>query len=141
MLPLQNTLELIPQAPPFVMVDALLHADELTSRSSFIIQPDNFMVQNGCFTEGGLLENIAQTAAAHAGYMAKQNNQPVAGGFIAAVKDFEIGFLPQVGEEIMTEIKIENQFFNVSVVKGNVWCNKQLAATCEIKVVINEEAS
>ena len=80
-LPHQNILELIPQAPPFVMVDVLLYTDELSSRSRFIIKPDNVMVQNGCFTEGGLLENIAQTAAARAGYLAKQNHQPVAGGF------------------------------------------------------------
>lgn len=123
------------------MVDALLYADELTSRSAFIIQPDNCMVQDGYFTEGGLLENIAQTAAAHAGYIAKQNNQPVAGGFIAAVKDFEIFLLPQAGQELLTEINIENQFFNVSVIKGSVWCNKELAAICEMKVFKNEEAS
>jgi len=135
----QNILELIPQAPPFVMVDALTYTDETTSKSTFLIQPDNCMVQDGHFTEGGLLENIAQTAAARAGYQAKADNKPVMGGYIGAVKDFEVFFLPSAGQDLVTEIKIENQFFNVSVIAGSVWCNNELAARCEMKVFLNTD--
>ena len=135
----QNILELIPQAPPFVMVDALTYTDELTSKSTFHINPDNSMVQDGHFTEGGLLENIAQTAAARAGYQAKAESKPVMGGYIGAVKDLEIFFLPLAGQDLVTEIKIENQFFNVSVIAGSVWCNNELAARCEMKVFLNTD--
>jgi predicted hotdog family 3-hydroxylacyl-ACP dehydratase len=135
----QNILELIPQAPPFVMVDQLVYTDELISKSTFTVQPDNCMVENGLFTEGGLLENVAQTAAARAGYQAKAENKPVSGGYIGAVKDFEVLFLPPVGSELNTEIKIENQFFNVSVIAGSVWCNNELAARCEMKVFLNNQ--
>jgi len=135
----KNILELIPQAPPFVMVDQLTYSDEEFTRTSFTIANDNCMVVNGLFTEGGLLENIAQTAAARAGYMARQANKPVSGGYIGAVKDLEIFFLPEAGKELLTEIKIENQFFNVSVVSGKVWCGNQLAAQCEMKVFLNSE--
>lgn len=135
----QNILELIPQAPPFVMVDNLLYSDELTSRSSFMITADNCMVVNGFFTEGGLLENMAQTAAARAGYLAKAENKPVSGGYIGAVKDFEVFFLPKAGQEIITGIRIENQFFNVSVITGSVHCNNELAARCEMKVFLSTE--
>lgn len=135
----QNILELIPQAPPFVMVDNLLYTDELTSRSSFIITADNCMVVNGLFTEGGLMENMAQTAAARAGYLAKAENKPVSGGYIGAVKDLEVSFLPKAGQEIITEIRIENQFLNVSVITGSVHCNNELAACCEMKVFLSTE--
>ena len=135
----QNILELIPQASPFVMVDTLLYTDETTSRSAFIINADNCMVDKGYFTEGGLLENIAQTAAARAGYTAKAENKPVSEGFIGAVKDFEVFFLPKVGQELITEIRIENQFFNVNVITGNVHCNNELTARCEMKVFLNTE--
>jgi predicted hotdog family 3-hydroxylacyl-ACP dehydratase len=133
----QSILELIPQAPPFVMVGQLTYADELITRSTFTIAADNSMVANGFFTEGGLLENIAQTAAARVGYIAKTENKPIAGGYIGAVKDFEVFFLPAVGNDIVTEIKIENQIFNVSVITGQVWCNNELAARCEMKVFLN----
>jgi len=135
----QNILELIPQAPPFVMVGQLLFQDETASRSSFTIATDNCMVFNGEFSEGGLMENIAQTAAARVGYIAKQENKPVAGGYIGAVKDCEVLFLPKVGDELLTEIKIENQVFNVSVIVGQVWCNGELCARCEMKVFLNAD--
>jgi predicted hotdog family 3-hydroxylacyl-ACP dehydratase len=135
----QNILELIPQAPPFVMVGQLLYTDETISRSSFIIAADNCMVAGGLFIEGGLLENMAQTAAARVGYQAQLENKPVTGGYIGAVKDFEIFFLPRVGDELLTEIKIENHFFNVSVIACSVWCHNELAARCEMKVFLNAD--
>jgi predicted hotdog family 3-hydroxylacyl-ACP dehydratase len=135
----QNILELIPQAPPFVMVGQLTYSDELLTRSAFTIAADNCMVANGVFSEGGLMENIAQTAAARVGYLAKTESKPIAGGYIGAVKDFETFFLPQVGQNLVTEIKIENQIFNVSVISGSVWCNHQLAARCEMKVFLNAD--
>ena len=135
----QNILELLPQAPPFVMVGQLTYSDETTTRSTFTIRADNSMVFNGTFSEGGLLENIAQTAAARVGHIAKTENKPITGGYIGAVKDFEVFFLPAIGNDIMTEIKIENQIFNVNVITGQVWCNNELAARCEMKVFLNAE--
>lgn len=135
----QNILELIPQASPFVMIGQLVYSDEQTSKSTFTIADDNCMVQDGYFTEGGLLENIAQTAAARAGYEAKAQTRPVSGGYIGAVKNLEVFFLPKAGRELRTEITIENQIFNVSVIAGHVWCNNELAASCEMKVFLNAE--
>lgn len=135
----QNILQLIPQAPPFVMVDELTYTDETTTRSKFTIAADNCMVFGGMFSEGGLMENIAQTAAARVGYLASLENKPVAGGYIGAVKDFEVLFLPPVDSDLTTEIKIENQVFNVSVISGQVWCNNELCARCEMKVFLNAD--
>ena len=60
-------IELIPQRNPFVMVDKLLSATETTAHTSFEIKAGNILLNNGFFSEAGLVENIAQTAAAHAG--------------------------------------------------------------------------
>jgi predicted hotdog family 3-hydroxylacyl-ACP dehydratase len=65
-----NILSLIPQQPPFVMIDQLDHSDETVTRCRFTVKAENVLTINGQFTEAGLLENIAQTAAARAGYMA-----------------------------------------------------------------------
>ena len=43
------------------------------------------LVSNGEFSEAGLMENIAQTAAARAGYIAVMENKPVAIGYIMSV--------------------------------------------------------
>lgn len=118
------------------MVGRLLHVDELTTRSSFVITPDNIFVKNGMFQEAGLMENIAQTAALRAGYKVQAENKLVETGYIGAIKDFEIFGLPNAGDEITTEINVENQVFNVTVITGRVWHNEVLLARCEMKVFI-----
>ena len=138
-LPVEDIRALIPQKAPFVMVGKLLYADETTTRSSFIITNDNVLVKGGVFQEAGLMENIAQTAALRAGYMALKNNIPVETGYIGAVKDFEVFYLPKVGDELTTEIAIQNQIFNVTVIDGKVWHNGNLLAQCEMKVFIGNE--
>jgi len=138
-LPVEDIRALIPQKAPFVMVGKLLYADETTTRSSFIITDDNVFVKDGVFQEAGLMENIAQTAALSAGYMAQRDSRPVETGYIGAVKDFEVFGLPKVGNELTTEISIQNQIFNVTVIDGKVWHNGNLLAQCEIKVFIGAE--
>ncbi|MCO5946813.1 3-hydroxyacyl-ACP dehydratase [Mucilaginibacter sp. RT5R15] len=138
-LPVEDIRALIPQKAPFVMVGKLLYADELTTKSSFTIDRDNVFAKNGVFQEAGLMENIAQTAALRAGYMAQKDNKPVETGYIGAVKDFEVFDLPKVGNELTTEITIQNQIFNVTVIDGKVWHNGNLLAQCEMKVFIGDE--
>jgi predicted hotdog family 3-hydroxylacyl-ACP dehydratase len=137
MLPVENIIPLIPQKPPFVMVGKLLSTDELHTRSSFTIEPGNVFVKDGIFQEAGLMENIAQTAALRAGYVAKSENKPVAVGYIGAVSNFEIFDLPKTGDEIETGIWVENQIFDVTVLSGKVWHNGNLLAQCEMKLFIS----
>jgi predicted hotdog family 3-hydroxylacyl-ACP dehydratase len=135
--PVEDISHLIPQGPPFVMVGKLLFVDDISAKSSFIINADNVFVKEGIFQEAGLMENIAQTAALRAGYIAHAENKPVELGYIGAIKDFEVFALPKVNDEILTEIRIENQVFNVTVLSGKVWHNGILLATCEMKVFMN----
>ena len=133
-LPVNNITSLIPQKHPFVMVGKLLTVDETLTRSSFIINSGNVMVKNGFFQEAGLMENIAQTAAFRAGYLAHTENKPVANGYIGSVKNFEVYGLPKINDEIITEINIEDRVFNVTVLTGKIWLNNTLIAGCEMKV-------
>lgn len=116
------------------MVSKLISMDENNTRSSFIINDDNVFVKDDLFQEAGLMENIAQTAALRAGYIAQTENKPVVVGYIGAISAFEVYDLPKVNEEIITEITIENQIFDVTVLSGKVWLNENLLAKCEMKV-------
>jgi hypothetical protein len=137
-LPIENIIPLIPQEPPFVMVSKLLHTDVNITRSSFTVNGDNVFVKDNLFQEAGLMENIAQTAALRAGYLAEIEDRPVAIGYIGAVSSFEIFDLPKVGDEIVTEITVENQIFDITVLSGRVWLNKNLMAKCEMKLFISK---
>jgi predicted hotdog family 3-hydroxylacyl-ACP dehydratase len=132
----ENIESLIPQRPPFVMIDELSYSDGNHTRTRLQVRADNIFVEKGQFTEPGLLENIAQTAAARAGYEAKKDNAPVRVGYIGAVKNFEVFDLPIVNDIIETEISIGNRVFDVSVIKGTIRCNNRVIATCEMKIFI-----
>ena len=140
-LPIHDMFALLPQRPPFVMIDKLLFADAESSRCSLTIEPENIFVENNVFNEAGLLEHMAQTAAAGAGYNAAINNRDVAIGYIGAVKDFEVFAFPKTGDELTTEVRVESSIFDVQVIAGNVWCNDTLIATCEMKVFIQNSTT
>lgn len=108
--------------------------DAKSTRSSFHINRNNVFVKDNLFREAGLLENMAQTAALRAGYLANEADKPVTIGYIGAVKNLEIFGLPEVEDELITEIIIENQIFDVMIFSGKVWRDKNLLAQCEMKV-------
>ena len=132
----ENIESLIPQRPPFVMIDELVLSDGNITRTRLKVRPDNIFVQKGKLTEPGLLENIAQTAAARAGYEANKTAAPVRVGYIGAVKNFDVLALPAAGDIIETEIITANQVFDVSVINGTIRCNGVVLARCEMKIFI-----
>jgi predicted hotdog family 3-hydroxylacyl-ACP dehydratase len=129
---------LIPQRPPFVMIDKLVAFSETTTTTGFSIKADNIFVKDGLFKEPGLVENIAQTAAVRAGYVSYIENKPVLVGYIGAISNLQVFFLPKNGDELITEITIENQIFDVTLISGKITCNGQPVAQCKMKIFINQ---
>ncbi len=132
-------LELIPQRPPVVMIDKFLYSDETTSISGLLIPPTCVFCENGFLSESGLVENIAQTAAAGVGYGCKKENKKVPLGFIAAIKNLEIFDLPSQGNELRTEVKIINQVMDVTIISGIVSTGTTLLAQCEMRIFLLPE--
>lgn len=116
------------------MVGKLLFTDDIVSRSSFLVETTNVFVKDGSFQEAGIIENIAQTAALGAGYLAKIQDRPVVSGYIAAINNLEVLSLPADGDEIITETAVENRIFSVSVISGKVWNKGKLIALGELKL-------
>jgi predicted hotdog family 3-hydroxylacyl-ACP dehydratase len=127
----------IPQRPPIVMIGGLLEVKDNITRTGLQIAADNLFVEDGKLMPPGLLENMAQTAAARVGYVAQQENTPVPIGFIGAVKDFEVFDLPPAGAFIETITEIQSQVFNATMVAGKVLLDGKVMAQCELKIFIN----
>ena len=135
---------LIPQKPPIEMVDKLWLNNDTTTVSGFLIKEDTLFCQNGFFTEPGIIENIAQTAALRAGYVASQMakngekiNPPV--GYIGAIKKLVIHQLPKIGDDIRTEVIVQQIIFGVTLITGKSMLNGQTLAECEMKIFIKED--
>ena len=137
--PVDNILPLIPQKPPFVFVDKLLHADNEMVRSEFTVLKDTLFIDKGIFQEAGLMENMAQTAALRAGYRALAENKSVHAGYIGSVTGFEVFGLPQVNDQLTTEVYITGQVFNVTILTAKVWHQTTLLAGCEMKVFTGDK--
>ncbi len=60
---------LIPQRPPMVMIDRFYGIEENTSWSGLTVTPDNLFCRDGVLQETGIIEHIAQSAAARVGYI------------------------------------------------------------------------
>ena len=135
-----NILSLLPHRPPFVMVDELLFADDRSARTSYRVSSNNLFVEDGKWNEAGLLENMAQTVAAGAGYMAKSRNEPVQVGFIGGVKNFGVKELPSVGEHLITETVVTDDVFNMVRVEGKISCEGKLIASGELNIFIGPQS-
>jgi 3-hydroxyacyl-[acyl-carrier-protein] dehydratase len=135
---------LIPQQPPIEMVDTLWLNDDKTTISGFTIQADNIFCKEGFFTEPGIIENIAQTAALRAGYivslLAKDGKLtgPPPVGYIAAIKNLNIHQLPKVGAALKTEIIVKQVIFDVTLIAAKTICNGELIAECEMKIFLKK---
>lgn len=132
----EHILELIPQRPPFVMIDALISSGENSTETVFEVREDNIFAADGFLSEAALVENIAQTAAAHAGYITQQKNIPILIGYIGAIKDLLVLRLPKISDTLETQILIKTQVFDVTVVTGTVRCKEEILAQCEMKIFI-----
>lgn len=136
---------LIPQKPPIEMVDTLWMTNDTTTVSGFTIQPENIFCKDGFFTEPGIVENIAQTAALRAGYLfsLQKTTDNIAAqppiGYIAAVKSLVVHHLPAVGTKLKTEILIKQIIFDVTLISAKTSCNNELVAECEMKIFLKQD--
>ena len=128
---------IIPQQPPFVMIDRLVHFDNIFTKTEFEIRPDNLFVEDGKLLEAGLIENIAQTCAARLGYI---NTVILKGGvrlgFIGAMKSLFINRLPGVHSKLETTIEVVNEVFDITLVNATTLCNGEVLVTCEMKISV-----
>jgi 3-hydroxymyristoyl/3-hydroxydecanoyl-(acyl carrier protein) dehydratase len=136
----ENILELIPQRYPMVMMDSLVTCDEKQAVSRFTIRRDNLFLNRHGFTAAGMMEAMAQTAAARTGYLLKieqessGNKIPI--GVIGSIKNFRLYFHPPVGSAIVTTVNIEYEVLQATVVKGKIVVNGELAAESDMQIFL-----
>ncbi|MES2590652.1 MAG: 3-hydroxyacyl-ACP dehydratase [Bacteroidota bacterium] len=134
----EHITDYIPQRAPIVMIDTLNYCEAGITKTSFEIRKDNIFVKNGLLHEPGIIENIAQTAAANAGYEVKKNGAEPMIGFIGAIKDLVIYQLPKIGDVLETTVKLKMEVMGVTLIEGSSFCNGTEIAKCEMKIVLQK---
>jgi len=132
-------LKYIPQRPPFVLVDKLINVGANEISTGFTVPSTHAMVDSGILNGGGMIENIAQSAAIHIGYQCLHQNKIVPLGYIASIKNLNIHGRAKAGDELITEIKILKEVMQVNIISGKIKIGNQPIAECELRVFINEK--
>jgi len=128
--------ELIPQRPPFVMIDRLLSCDMVITVTELEVRGDNVFVVDGHFSAEGLMENMAQTCAARMGYINLNRGEKVKIGVIGAVNSLEVIRTPMVGESIVTTIEVIEELFQITLAKAVIRCGDELIAQANMKIAL-----
>jgi predicted hotdog family 3-hydroxylacyl-ACP dehydratase len=132
---------LIPQRSPIMMVDELLEAHDDVARCSLTIREDNFFLESdGAMAEPGVIEHIAQSASAFAGYSAVQagaTEPPV--GYIGEIKRFRLNRRPCKGETLVTTITMGLTVGGVTIISGETVSNGEVIATTQMKIYVAGE--
>lgn len=134
---------LLPQGPPFIMVDRLLGSDGKVTRTSFVVAAGNPLVENGRLSAAGLIENLAQTAAAGAGWdivkrpgeLAPEASEGPRSGAVVSIDRLEILDMPAVGKELLTEVSVTSQVGDIIVISGKISCGQSVIAVGEMKIL------
>lgn len=122
-----------------VMISEIESVDETGIVTTFKIDDENIFCSGGLFREPGLIENIAQSAAARVGYICDMENRKVPMGFIGAIKNLIIHEIPAVGDELFTRVAIEHEVMNATIISGKILCRGRLLAECEMNIFLQEE--
>ncbi len=133
---------LIPQRDPIMMVDKLIDVDGDVAVTSLTVRDDNyFMDEDGLLAEPGLIEHIAQSASAFAGYRAMASGAvipPV--GYIGEVKKFHCYRRPHVDDELRTVITIGTEIAGVTVITGEIRLRDEIIADTQMKIFIEKNS-
>lgn len=135
-----DILDLIPQRPPIVMIDTFLGIDTNdVAQAALTVLSNNIFVENNLLQEPGIVEHIAQTAAARAGYLFKINNEPIILGFIGSVDKLKIYRLPNIGERLITSISVISEIGDITMISAQTVVEKELIAECRMKIFLKKE--
>lgn len=132
-------LQFIPQRHPMVMVEKLHKAEGGKTISSLSVKKDNIFCKNGFMEEPGLIENIAQTAAVGVGFAYSNQSKNIPTGYIGAVQKLNIYKLPEINKTLITEVNVELEVFNTTLINGKITCEDQIIAECSMKIFLDEK--
>jgi predicted hotdog family 3-hydroxylacyl-ACP dehydratase len=130
----EQVYSLIPQRAPMVMLDAFFEGSDTEASTGLTVREDHLFCVNGLLTESGLIEHIAQSASALAGYQAycRGENAPV--GYIGEIKKCRIFRLPAVGEQLRTSVRILSEVSHISLLSAEIKSGNEPIAACQMKI-------
>ncbi len=141
-----DVLTLIPQRPPFVVVDVLESCGATDAVTRFVVDSGCLFVEDDELMAEGVMENMAQSCAARIGYLMKENekmkkykNEEWNGagiGVIGEISGFEVMRRPRIGETVRTRIEVVEQVMNLTLAEVRMEVVDEIVARARMKIAV-----
>lgn len=128
--------DLIPQRPPFVMVDRLTNCCMTDAVTELTVRSDNIFCDDGKLSQPGVLENMAQSCAARMGWLCMTRNEGVKIGVIGEIRNCVFIRQPKVGELITTRVHIVEDIFNLTLADATMYIGKEEVGRTTMKIAL-----
>lgn len=128
--------DLLPHAPPMVLIDSLVGYDDTGCRAQIRITPASRFFVGGCGVPSYVgLEYMAQTCGMHVGRRARDNGQKVRIGYLLGTRDFhsDIGWFTD-GAVLEIDVVQILEDDPMAVFDCRICCNGQQIVTARLNV-------
>ena len=129
---------LIPQRPPFVMVDRVLSCTPAEAVTEFTVREDNIFLDDNLLAPAGMIENMAQACAARMGCINRQHNESIKLGFIGDIRDCQILRQPRCHEVLTTHVEIVEEVFHLTLASVSTQVGDEVIASARVKIALTE---
>jgi predicted hotdog family 3-hydroxylacyl-ACP dehydratase len=134
----------LPHRKPMLMVDEITHLNDEEITTTLIILEDNIFLENGTFSEIGIIENAAQTSSGIIGrpYFDQNvgNESYAIQGYISKIKSVQIFNLPSLNKTLTTHGRLISShpvadFFNCDMI-CETYCDDVKIADSSFNLII-----
>lgn len=130
--------DLIPQRDPVRMIDTLYEATVTEAHTGLSVSKGNIFFEGDHLSEMGLIENMAQSAAATAGVRNFLQGIPPSIGYIGEIKKCIFHSFPHDGEKLHTFVHYVSEAAGVTLYDIENRTDSSPCAQCRMKVFIEQ---
>lgn len=130
--------DLIPQRPPFVMVDKVVSCDNTDAITEFVVREDNIFLDDMKLSPAGIIENMAQSCAARMGCISRLSSGPIKIGFIGDIRDCTILRQPDCHETLTTHVEVIEEVFNLTLANVETKVADEVIASARMKIALTD---
>jgi len=126
--------KLLIQREPVLLIDKFCADTDTEAHSGLTVTPDCFFCTDGCLTEPGVTEHIAQSAAAFCASKFIAAGKPTPRGLLGEVKKQRIYALPRCGDVLQTVIRMKAELFFINLITAETKAGDRIIAKCDMKI-------
>lgn len=129
---------LIPQRPPFVMVDRVLTCEKAEAVTEFVVREDNIFLDDMVLAPAGIMENMTQSCAARMGCINREQKDSIKIGFIGNIRNCTIIRQPRCHETLHTYIEIVEEVLNLTLAHVTTKVGDDVIASAILTIALTD---